>query len=518
MLDKFLEVSFGKTKQAESKARMVALMMKLPNEELKKIASGEIKLSYGHEVACVKGEQQTWLQRFKGTPLFDQAVSLEQHELELDMQSDQQRARDDVFYRETDSARNELCIQKKLLELELVKSQDASSGMTESGSPEAAALPMVPPVKVDVKGPTPPVPPVEEPKMAAVKTAIAVSTEGHEYDAAINRIKEEAALNMLALGQKHKGIGGWTEKGLERGDFGKTLRGFTTGFGEEDPRVYAHRAALHEAGKNPLNPFGGSFTPHPAEGKGAKWWNIGKIDLSKAKKSPDKTASAPMSKEAMLMKAAYLSECDDWLDKFKGTPLFDQAVQIEEQMLQQEMEEIQNRDMNREQRESIYAQRDQLRVQKRSLTLQLLTGATGGMEEPEPEMEMAPEEGMGAEQAVQQVEGQKAASIRFKRAMLKMAKVEMEKDAIGAAMLAGLKGAGQFMGGAGKAVGRAFTGAGGGMPGVRSALQMAGQKSMTGARKVGRFAAAQPGAAAALGAGALGAAGLTGAAAGRLSA
>ena len=106
MIDSFLEVAFGRSKEAEARARVVKAMEQLPVELLHKIASGQEKLAYP---SC----ESTWLDRFKGTPLFDQALAIEQKALEFEMARKEKRQVQDVQWREEDAQRDELCIHKK---------------------------------------------------------------------------------------------------------------------------------------------------------------------------------------------------------------------------------------------------------------------------------------------------------------------------------------------------------------------------------------------------------------------
>jgi hypothetical protein len=130
MIDTFLEVAYGQTKEAEAKERVVEAMKKLPIEELHKIASGESKLAYfDHD--------GSFLQKFKGTPLFDQAVQLEQADLQIKMEQAQERQQQDQGWRQRDAQRDELCVEKKMLELELAKQQDAAGEGPEEPEEEA---------------------------------------------------------------------------------------------------------------------------------------------------------------------------------------------------------------------------------------------------------------------------------------------------------------------------------------------------------------------------------------------
>jgi len=133
MLDNFLEVAYTRTKEAEDKAHLVESMRKLPNELLMKIASGEEKLAFmGHG-----GE--SWLDKFKGTPLFTQAIQLEEQQLQLDMANKQNWAAESAKRSQDDAVRDELCVKKKMLGLELAKQQETEMqhAMGETAAMEA---------------------------------------------------------------------------------------------------------------------------------------------------------------------------------------------------------------------------------------------------------------------------------------------------------------------------------------------------------------------------------------------
>ena len=124
MLDTFLTVAYEKTAQAKEQADFVELLKKLPNEELQKIASGDgdIKAAFGCD--------DSFVEKFKGSPLADQAIALEQESLQLDIAQQQKNlerkneAKNDDIY----EAQDKLRVRKKLLELELAKQQ--LGGMT----------------------------------------------------------------------------------------------------------------------------------------------------------------------------------------------------------------------------------------------------------------------------------------------------------------------------------------------------------------------------------------------------
>lgn len=144
MLDAFLKVAYEKEEKNSARQELVDAMMGLPEEDLHKIASGELKLGYmGDSSGC-------WLDQFQGSPLYDEALALEEQLLQVEMADVQQRsaersARDDMW-----DQRDALRVKKRMLELELRK----------GSSPEAEEVPMEDPVEPDAEA---------EPKEASKK-------------------------------------------------------------------------------------------------------------------------------------------------------------------------------------------------------------------------------------------------------------------------------------------------------------------------------------------------------------
>jgi hypothetical protein len=111
---------------------MVQDFMKLPMSELKKIASGKTKLAYHDE---------EWLEKFEGSPLYDEALALEEACLSLDIEQKQrdiarqaERAEDSDLWKQRDA----ISLKKRILELELTKSRLGAghSGTKEDESEE----------------------------------------------------------------------------------------------------------------------------------------------------------------------------------------------------------------------------------------------------------------------------------------------------------------------------------------------------------------------------------------------
>jgi hypothetical protein len=137
----------------------------------------------------------------------------------------------------------------------------------------------------------------------------------------------------------------------------------------------------------------------------------------------EKTASAALEAKLRTMPTALVEKiasglapkCSDgsgdvkcWLDNFKGTPLFDKAVELERADLQLEQAELEQRMNN--QAQDTWTKRDALRLQKRMLELDLAMEGMGA-DVGAAEIEVAPEE---AEEAaigtLEQVQAAEAAA------------------------------------------------------------------------------------------------------------
>jgi hypothetical protein len=149
MLNEWLQVVYKQELQKTASAEMDALVSKLPIEELKKLADGTpVAKLYAHLEKTafnpsIDGEPASFLERFKGTPLFEQAVALEQEELQAEMQNMQERqarradqANADMIWDKRDQIR----LRKRLLELDLAK-QDAGAVAPQSPDAQGAGAP-----------------------------------------------------------------------------------------------------------------------------------------------------------------------------------------------------------------------------------------------------------------------------------------------------------------------------------------------------------------------------------------
>lgn len=131
MLDLFLEASYTKSRKEQEKRAFVDQLKKLPNYELAKLASGETKLSH---LGCESGME--FLEKFRDTPLFDQALALEQQSIQVEMERTQQRMERPPMD-ETYAKEDQIRLQKRMLELQLAQMQAQGA--------QAAAVPAGPP-------------------------------------------------------------------------------------------------------------------------------------------------------------------------------------------------------------------------------------------------------------------------------------------------------------------------------------------------------------------------------------
>jgi hypothetical protein len=216
MLDSFLKVACANEEKVAEQTRLVEKMRQLPEDYLHKLASGEEKLAYG--IGMMPGDDGTWLDRFKGTPLFEQALELEKQELQEQMAEKARWREEDAQRAQRNAGRDEICIQKKLLELQLAEAE-AGGGEEEAlaAEEEAAAAegaPMEePPAEEEVPAEeppaeeapaeeAPPAPPAEESKPKVdVKVASAMMLETLSK---LAKESESPTIKERALAAKNK--------------------------------------------------------------------------------------------------------------------------------------------------------------------------------------------------------------------------------------------------------------------------------------------------------------------------
>jgi hypothetical protein len=141
MLDQFLEHAYEGAQKTAQSNELASLMKRvgIPAGDLLKLATGQVKLA---DLECVKSSDDStgnsWLDKFRGTPLLPQALALCEEDIKIETQQIQSRLAqppEPEFY----TLRDQLRLRKKLLELELVKEQNGASGA--GAAPNPGALP-----------------------------------------------------------------------------------------------------------------------------------------------------------------------------------------------------------------------------------------------------------------------------------------------------------------------------------------------------------------------------------------
>lgn len=198
MIDVFLKTAF-QHKTAEELQRMyIQELKKLPNDMLFKLAQGE-KLAFG--------DSAQWLDHFKGSPLFEQAIQLEQESLQLDMADMQQRA----MNQEQWQARDQVAMKKRLLELQLaqleagqmlpVPNAPAAAPPTAATAPAPQAAPPAAPPPVAPSTPEPAAPMNEPANKLAGDLRAAAEQWGREF-AQRDHAKVASQLHLFDLGDR----------------------------------------------------------------------------------------------------------------------------------------------------------------------------------------------------------------------------------------------------------------------------------------------------------------------------
>lgn len=136
MLDKFLEVACTKSKTASAHLKLAKSLQQLPISTLKKIASGEEKLAFLG--GCGGGEE--WIAKFQGTPLAAKAIELAKAELQLEIQRSENSRSSDESYRHINAQQDDISIQRKMLELELLGGGSSEEAVAPEGAEPVEAV------------------------------------------------------------------------------------------------------------------------------------------------------------------------------------------------------------------------------------------------------------------------------------------------------------------------------------------------------------------------------------------
>lgn len=127
MLNEFLKVAYEHETRRQEEYELVGLLKSIPTLELRKLADGTpVAELYKHLEKTAHDDPGCFLDRFKGTPLFDQALALEQEELQAEM-LDQQKREEQRTDMSAWDLKDKIRLKKRMLELELAKQEAGAS-------------------------------------------------------------------------------------------------------------------------------------------------------------------------------------------------------------------------------------------------------------------------------------------------------------------------------------------------------------------------------------------------------
>ena len=331
MFETFLKTAHQNDKKAADERTLVEAMKKLPPEVLFKLASGEAKLGSSYLKACSPGgcEGMEWVEQFKDTPLFEQALQLEQQAIQLEQMEQQYRAQRDAereqepkFWEMQDRIR----LQKRLLGLQLAAGQLQQAGATVTSVPPGPAAP--PPSATEAAGGGAPSPTdgkvafdraallgqrmahgdyeravttnlAAELGRSLAKTAFAVTDAGHAFDAADYGAQRDAVGARREARKDYRSAAPGMHGAHTAGEILGLAGGAAPVMGLSGPGLVSdvadmlrerhlnYAADRHAEGHNAYNPLGGLLTPTSRETK------------TKEKKALDAGALAGLGQQAM---------------------------------------------------------------------------------------------------------------------------------------------------------------------------------------------------------------------------
>lgn len=136
MLDEFLKVAYVKVAARQQGDDLVSMMRQLPEAELHKIArDGQIKSAFHADCGM------EWVENFRGTPLFEAAIQIEQEAIQAEVAQQQSSAIKRQNYAAEDAERDQLRLKRRLLELQLMQSEASSVGAAPPTADTAPSMP-----------------------------------------------------------------------------------------------------------------------------------------------------------------------------------------------------------------------------------------------------------------------------------------------------------------------------------------------------------------------------------------
>jgi hypothetical protein len=159
MLDEFLLTAYTHETRKKAEYEMVGLLKDIPTLELRKLAAGtpiaELYAKTAYLGDCAPSDSSgptTFLDKFKDTPFFEEAMALEQEMLEAEAADIAHRVQENSQPR-TWEVMDQIRLKKRLLELKLAKEQAGSAGA--GGAPPGGAPPGEPAQGAGAPGPVP---------------------------------------------------------------------------------------------------------------------------------------------------------------------------------------------------------------------------------------------------------------------------------------------------------------------------------------------------------------------------
>jgi hypothetical protein len=206
MLNEFLLAAYKDNQTKLANRQLVDKLKAFDLDDLVALANGDPTAKLASYCDGPSDGPQSWLDKYKGSPLFEKAVELEKSLLEADAAADAKRTEERESDRTMDDQRDALRMQKRMLDLDLALEQEG--GAAAAASPEPAV-------------PATPEAPVEQ---APSQTAVEVKQAGYISNLLgneANRAQMTAAVHT-ALGSGAQNV----QRAVERADklSGKTLK------------------------------------------------------------------------------------------------------------------------------------------------------------------------------------------------------------------------------------------------------------------------------------------------------
>lgn len=141
MLNEFLQAAYNANQVKVANRQLIDRFKQFSIEDLRAFVEGDplSKLAYCCDGPSVGAE--TWLDKYKGSPLFEKAVALEKAMLEADAAADAKRSDEREADRSMEDQRDSIRMQKRMLDLDLALEQSGAAPAPPPSSPVPAQAP-----------------------------------------------------------------------------------------------------------------------------------------------------------------------------------------------------------------------------------------------------------------------------------------------------------------------------------------------------------------------------------------